>query len=61
LSEAIEALPPLHAAVFELAVIQGLPYADIASALEIPEGTVKSRVFHALRKLRAALENEGDA
>jgi len=47
--------------VFEMAVVQGLPYAEIADALEIPVGTVKSRVFHAVRKLRAAIgHREGE-
>jgi RNA polymerase sigma-70 factor (ECF subfamily) len=42
--------------VFELAVLQERPYAEIAAELAIPVGTVKSRVFHAVRKLRAVLE-----
>ncbi|MEO2094029.1 MAG: RNA polymerase sigma factor [bacterium] len=42
--------------VFELGVLQELPYAEISALLEIPEGTVKSRMHHALRKLRAAIE-----
>ena len=56
---AVAKLPRAHAAVFELAVVQGQPYADVAAALSIPVGTVKSRVFNCLRKLRALLE-EGD-
>jgi RNA polymerase sigma-70 factor (ECF subfamily) len=34
----------------------GLSNAEIASALEIPEGTVRSRLHHAIRSLRAALD-----
>jgi len=30
----------------------------IAQALAIPEGTVKSRLYNAVRKLRAALDEE---
>jgi RNA polymerase sigma-70 factor (ECF subfamily) len=56
---ALTKLPEPHAVVFELAVVQGLPYADIAGLLQIPVGTVKSRVFNALRKLRDALGEEG--
>ena len=52
LAEALRQLGPTHAAVFELAVVQGVPYADIARQLGIPVGTVKSRVHHAVRKLR---------
>jgi RNA polymerase sigma-70 factor (ECF subfamily) len=59
LRAALAHLSPVHAEVFELAVLQERPYAEIAELLDIPVGTVKSRVFHALRKLRAELE--GDA
>lgn len=58
LRAALARLPALHAEVFELAVLQERPYAEIAQLLDIPVGTVKSRVFHALRKLRAELEGE---
>lgn len=47
-----------HRLVFELGVVQELSYQEIARILEIPEGTVKSRMFHAVRKLRALLEEE---
>lgn len=58
LRAALARLPATHADVFELAVLQERPYAEIAELLHIPVGTVKSRVFHALRKLRAELEGE---
>lgn len=58
-SHALASLSPAHAEVIELALVQGLPYAQIAELLDIPLGTVKSRVFHAVRRLRAALEGEG--
>lgn len=58
---ALRLLPESHAVVFELAVIQQLAYADISAQLGIPVGTVKSRVFNALRKLRDALEPGGAA
>ncbi len=44
--------------VFELGVIQELAYSEIASILEIPEGTVKSRMFHAVRRLRSLVESK---
>mgnify|MGYP000019410415 CR=1 FL=1 len=55
---ALAGLSPAHAEVVELALVQGLPYARIAEVLDIPVGTVKSRVFHAVRRLRALLEGE---
>src|SRR6266545_4136971 len=35
------------------------PYAEVAAELGVPEGTVKSRVYYALRALRLALEEMG--
>jgi len=35
------------------------PYAEVAAELGIPEGTVKSRVYYALRALRLTLEEMG--
>jgi RNA polymerase sigma-70 factor (ECF subfamily) len=45
--------------VIELGVYQDLPYAEIAQILEIPEGTVKSRMFNALAQLRRLLTGPG--
>ena len=53
---AVGELSVAHREVFELGVVQELPYAEISSLLEIPVGTVKSRMFHALRALRSLLE-----
>ena len=39
----------------ELGVFQDLPYADVGEILGIPVGTVKSRMFNALRKLKELL------
>ncbi|HVS20153.1 MAG TPA: RNA polymerase sigma factor [Planctomycetota bacterium] len=58
LRAALARLPSTHSEVFELAVLQERPYAEISELLGIPVGTVKSRVFHALRKLRAELGDE---
>jgi len=38
---------------------RGRPYAEVAAELGIPEGTVKSRVYHGLRAMRSALEAQG--
>ena len=45
-------LPNTHRSVFELGVLQELGYSDISEQLGIPVGTVKSRMYHAVRKLR---------
>jgi len=42
--------------LLELAVLQKLPYSEVSMILEIPVGTVKSRVYYALRKLRERAE-----
>ncbi len=48
--------------LLELAVLQRLPYKDVADLLGVPVGTVKSRVFYALRRLRDRLAPlEGDS
>lgn len=52
---AVEALPEGQRDVFVLANNQGLRYQEVGSVLGIPEGTVKSRMFAAVRSLRAAL------
>lgn len=52
---AVSSLSDHHRLVFELGVVQELPYQEIGVVLGIPVGTVKSRMFHAVRKLQEAL------
>lgn len=52
---AFEALPPDQRAVMELAYYQGMHYSEIAEVMGCPENTVKTRMFHARKKLRALL------
>jgi len=56
LDAALAALPEGLRLVVVLGVYQELPYAEIARVLRIPVGTVKSRMFNALRLLRRTLE-----
>ena len=56
--DAVGSLPESHREVFELAVVEELPYAAISEALDIPIGTVKSRMHNAVRRVRTALEEE---
>jgi len=39
--------------------LRGRPYDEVAADLDIPVGTVRSRVFHGLRKLRDELVEQG--
>ena len=57
--QAIAALPPRHRIVVVLALVEEVPYSEIADALGLPVGTVKSRVFHAVRRLRRRLRRLG--
>lgn len=54
--EAIDGLPEKLRIVVILASIQEHDLAEVASVLEIPEGTVKSRLFEARRQLRERLK-----
>lgn len=56
LRAAIGVLPPREKEVFLLRHDGNLPIKEIAGALGIAEGSVKAHLFHALEKLRKALE-----
>ena len=58
-SDALAQLSPEHHAVVVHAYYRGLSVAAIARILEIPEGTVKSRLHYALRSMRLALQERG--
>lgn len=61
LLEALLRIPESQRSVLDLAGRQNLRYEDIAAILDIPVGTVKSRVFAAVAKLRQLLRaNEPD-
>jgi RNA polymerase sigma-70 factor, ECF subfamily len=56
LERALEHLTPIHRDVVVLHEIQGLTYQECADVLEIPVGTVKSRLFNAFCRLRELLK-----
>lgn len=58
LARAVRRLAPVHREVLALAFVSGLGYQEIAEVLEVPEGTVKSRLFNARKALRLLLEEE---
>ena len=49
-----------HRLVFELAVYQELPYAEIGEVLQIPVGTVKSRMHNSVKALKSLLAESGE-
>ncbi len=55
--ECVEALGPKHKIVVVLHYLNGLNLAEIAEIVEIPVGTVKSRLHYALRGLRTHLSS----
>jgi len=56
LNEAMMKLSVEHRAVVTMFYIQGMPHAEIAKILGIPEATVRSRLFYAHRQLQNYLE-----
>lgn len=55
IDQALAALPEDLRIVITLRDIQGLEYHEIATAMNVPMGTVESRVFRARRRLRPML------
>ncbi len=51
-ARALASLPEEMREVYILAEIEALPYAEVSAVLEIPVGTVKSRMFNAVRRLK---------
>jgi len=56
-ADEIERLPGREKAVVELCLLEGLSITAAAVVLAIPEGTVRSRLYRARRRLRALLQN----
>jgi RNA polymerase sigma-70 factor (ECF subfamily) len=55
LRRALDELPPVFRVVVQLVDVEELSYAEAAEALDIPVGTVMSRLHRARRRLRQAL------
>jgi RNA polymerase sigma-70 factor, ECF subfamily len=56
---AVSALPAQEAEALRLAYFGGSTYREVACLLQVPEGTVKSRIRSGLRRLRAACIEQG--
>ena len=59
IARAFDSLPAKLRVVATLALIEERPHAEIAAALDVPIGTVKSRLFRATQKLREELGRLG--
>jgi RNA polymerase sigma-70 factor (ECF subfamily) len=55
IAQALETLPEHHRAIIMLSDVEGLSYREIADVLNIPMGTVMSRLHNARKRLRAAM------
>ena len=56
IESALADLPPAHAMAFHLRVREAFSYREMAEMCGEPEGTLRSRVHHALIRVRLALE-----
>jgi len=57
---AIGRLPALHREALELRLVEGLSYEEMAAVLDVPVGTVRSRLHHAVRTFsRHVADDEG--
>jgi RNA polymerase sigma-70 factor, ECF subfamily len=55
MEEALEALSESHRAILLMREVEGLSYEELSEALDIPKGTVMSRLFHARKNFQKAL------
>ena len=59
IGEALAALTIEHRSVVVRAYYRGMSVAEMAGELDVPEGTVKSRLHYGLRALRRTLQEKG--
>lgn len=55
IQEALQQVPEKHREILLLREVEGMSYEDLARTLEIPKGTVMSRLFHARLKVQKLL------
>lgn len=54
-AKALEDLPPHHRAVIVMREFEDMTYEEMAQVMQVPKGTIMSRLFHARHKLQKAL------
>jgi RNA polymerase sigma-70 factor, ECF subfamily len=57
IQDALATLPEKHRTILVLRELEGLSYEELAERLGIHKGTVMSRLFHARKKMQAALRD----
>ncbi|UXI03530.1 sigma-70 family RNA polymerase sigma factor [Photobacterium sp. TY1-4] len=57
LEDLVNTLPPAQAEVVRLVCLQGTSHQEVADALGVPLGTIKSRLRLALQKMKEALDD----
>lgn len=60
MDEALAQLPEKHREILLLRELEGMSYEDLARVLDIPKGTVMSRLFHARAKMQKLLADYVD-
>lgn len=55
IDRALETLSANHRAVILMREVEGLSYAEMAEVMQCSKGTIMSRLFHARRRMQAAL------
>lgn len=58
LNRALSQLPPDYRVVLLLVAVEEMPYAEVARVLNVPVGTVMSRLSRARERLRALMSGE---
>ena len=59
-ARALNSLEPEYREALTLCAIHGMSYIEIAEALGVPTGTVKSRISRAREKMRRKLQSDGN-
>ena len=57
INEALSEIPEAHRQILLLREVEGMSYEAIAQTLNVPKGTVMSRLFHARLKMQTKLNN----